>query len=194
MGGMTIDNEDVSAHTCLAAQAAFIRVVNAVARGLLHDTEWSLKRTRRRGRPKRSLSDLFDSHSIAGEYEIVLEDLRAHRPDYRRKRNEPETVWRDRLDNGIRRAWAASSMSVRISDHALRSMSDDPYDQKIEIVVTRIPLPDAVVRRCSTDAIELREEGRPILDHIAYALVGHGRGLNPNSIRNCVQEVRKGTV
>ena len=153
----------------------------------------TVNRTRPRGRPKRSLSDQEDAQTIFAESELMLDDLRTHKSDYRRIRGEPEDVWIDRLEHGIRRAWAASSRSHRYDSKP--PVSDDPSDYwDSGIVVTEIPIPDAVVRRCVREAIELLEEGRPILDHIAYTLVGYGWRLEPNSIRSLVQEVRKGNV
>jgi hypothetical protein len=192
-GEAQIDDEVVDAEICGVAKAALLRVANALACGLLRDAEWTLKRTRRRGRPKRSWGDLYEAHYVSAEYDSVLEDLKAHRSEYRRNRGESETVWLVRLKDGIRRAWAASSMSLHVeSTPSSVSVSDNPLDLfDRALVFSQKPLPDSVVRQCARKVVEMAGEGRPVLDHIAYTLVGHARGVAPDSIRHQVQVARQ---
>ena len=176
VGSVWIDDEEISADICSAAQRVLLRMASAVPRGLLPDTEWTIKRTRPRGRPRRSFADRYKAEEILAEYEVMLDHLNTHRSAYRRMRGEPKAVWLDRLSTGIRQAWLQSSMSA-------------PVDYKVSS--PRLPLPESVVLRCTRQVVELVKEGRPFLDHIAYTLVGQGTRREPASVRHLVQVARR---
>jgi hypothetical protein len=180
-----LDGEFFSPETCRAARDTLHSIATALLSGVAGD-EWCLTpRPQKRGRPKRTLEEMAEAVHILGEYERVLEFLRA--TEVKRGKTEPEKQWRERLKAIMHRAWT-DTIGVEIRSEA-PPPGEDLFAGKI--ISVPLDLPDSTVERGLDRVLESAGSGLPVRDVIAYSLVGHRWKMEPSSVKHLVEEARK---
>lgn len=157
--------------TCHAAEAILEQLAAAVVTSIL-GAGWIVQRQSVRGRPKRSLADVVEAHEVCAEYDSVLEHLRDGEREFKRRAREADSAWAARLQRLIQTAWGECGLGFTGISTPERTMPAD------------------VAERTAAKALELDAERRPILDHVAYALVGCKYDMSVRAVRHRVEVAR----